>query len=124
MLSDREDDGRHALGRFHSSCPERAPSQLTVGEISPTAPPRRSRRRVEPSISVNRNVTTPEGPPPGGHSHRMSHNAPVDRPIATDFRDSRKSYSRQMLPTVVEDLRHRTLKIIEGGVFTAVSFVS
>src|SRR6478752_4872097 len=36
MLSDREDDGRPALGRFHSSCPERAPSQLTVGEISPT----------------------------------------------------------------------------------------
>ncbi len=34
------------------------------------------------------------------------------------------SYSRHMLPTVVEDLRHRTLKIIEGGVFTAVSFVS
>jgi hypothetical protein len=31
MLSDREDDGRPALGRFHSSCPERAPSQLTVG---------------------------------------------------------------------------------------------
>jgi hypothetical protein len=29
-----------------------------------------------------------------------------------------------MLPTVVEDLRHRTLKIIEGGVFTAVFFVS
>jgi hypothetical protein len=29
-----------------------------------------------------------------------------------------------MLPTVVEDFRHRTLKIIEGGVFIAVSFVN
>jgi hypothetical protein len=34
-----------------------------------------SHRPVEPSISVNRNVTTPEGGPPCGHPHRMSHRA-------------------------------------------------
>jgi hypothetical protein len=53
---------RHALGRFHSSCPERAPSQLTRRrDLADGHGPRRAHRRVDPSTSVKRNVTTPEG---------------------------------------------------------------
>src|SRR5579871_4268291 len=33
MLSDREDDGRPALGRFYRRCRKRATSQLAVGAL-------------------------------------------------------------------------------------------
>src|SRR6267378_6331811 len=103
MLSDREDDGRPALGRFHSSCPERAPSQLTVGEISPTGT-----AQALPPTGRTLNIGEqechdPRRPAPRGHSHRMSHNAHVNRSIATDFRDSRKS---SVSPTITSALSH------------------
>ena len=50
-----------------------------------------SHRRVEPSISVNKNVTTPEGGCPGD-TRTGCHTKPTTTPqTATDFRDSRKS---------------------------------
>src|SRR6476620_4989983 len=69
MLSDRDDDGRPALGRFHSSCPERAPSQLTVGEISPTGT-----AQTLPPTGRTLNIGEqechdPRRPAPRGHSH-------------------------------------------------------
>jgi hypothetical protein len=56
-----------------------------------------SHRRVEPSISVNSKVTTPEGVPPRT-PHRMSHKAPFNAAIETDFRGSiMSSISRLLL---------------------------
>jgi len=50
-----------------------------------------SHRRVEPSTSVNRNVTTPEGGPPAD-TRTGCHTKPTStQQTATDFRDSRKS---------------------------------
>ncbi len=50
-----------------------------------------SHRPVEPSISVNRNVTTPEGGPPAD-TRTGCHTKPTStQQTATDFRDARKS---------------------------------
>src|SRR4029079_16000698 len=69
MLSDREDDGRPALGRFHSSCPERAPSQLTVGEISPTGTAEALRPTGRTLNIGEQEDHDPRRPAPRGHSH-------------------------------------------------------
>jgi hypothetical protein len=55
-----------------------------------------SHRRVEPSTSVNRNVTTPEGGPPAD-TRKGCHTKPTSmQQTATDFRDPRIwSISRQ-----------------------------
>ena len=49
-----------------------------------------SHRRVDPSISVNRNVTTPEGGPPSD-TRTGCHKAHFNAVNRDDFRDSRKS---------------------------------
>ena len=50
-----------------------------------------SHRRVEPSISVNRNVTTPEGGPPADTRTGCHTKPTTTQQTATDFRDSRMS---------------------------------
>src|SRR4029077_1521112 len=53
-----------------------------------------SHRRVEPSISVNKNVTTPEGGPPAD-TRTGCHKAHFNGANRDYFRDSRNSISRQ-----------------------------
>src|ERR1700739_2275746 len=65
----------------------------------PSAPA--SHRRVEPSTSVNRNVTTPEGGPPAD-TRTGCHTKPTTiQQTATDFRNSRmSSVSRQRMSSL------------------------
>ncbi len=62
-----------------------------------------SHRRVEPSISVNKNVTTPEGGP-SADTRTGCHTEPTStQQTATDFRDSRKSSISRPRPEELAD---------------------
>ena len=67
-----------------------------------------SHRRVEPSISVNRKVTIPEGGPPADTRTGCHTKPTTTQQIAADFRDSRMSSISRQTRDRPDGLTYRT----------------